>query len=116
MKKKRIGRGNSSKMGNTSCRGYKGQKSRSGFSKKRFFIGGQTPLNILFPKYGFKKYKKNYFRKINFNFNKNIININKKNLKKVLFDLNFKFKSLFIKYKFSLKQKKNLMFKGSLIT
>ncbi|MGX7582579.1 hypothetical protein [Candidatus Vidania fulgoroideorum] len=58
MSKKRVGRGNSSKIGNTCGRGYKGQKSRSGYSKKKFFIGGQTPYNILFPKFGFKKNKK----------------------------------------------------------
>lgn len=52
------GRGNSSKKGNTCGRGNKGQKSRSGYSKKKFFIGGQTPLNILFPKFGFKKKNK----------------------------------------------------------
>ncbi|MGX7577360.1 50S ribosomal protein L15 [Candidatus Vidania fulgoroideorum] len=58
MSKKRLGRGNSSKVGNTCGRGTKGQKSRSGYSRKKYFIGGQTPYNILFPKWGFKKKKK----------------------------------------------------------
>ncbi|MGX7583151.1 hypothetical protein ACWNX6_00795 [Candidatus Vidania fulgoroideorum] len=57
-KKKRLGRGNSSKKGNTCCRGNKGQKSRSGYSKKPFFSGGQTRINIACPKIGFKGKKK----------------------------------------------------------
>ncbi|UOQ38088.1 LSU ribosomal protein L15p (L27Ae) [Candidatus Vidania fulgoroideae] len=57
-KKKRVGRGNSSKRGNTCCRGNKGQKSRSGYSKKFLFSGGQTKLNIAMPKIGFRKNKK----------------------------------------------------------
>ncbi|XAO72550.1 MAG: uL15 family ribosomal protein [Candidatus Vidania fulgoroideorum] len=63
-KRKRIGRGNSSKKGNTCGRGIKGQKSRSGYSKKQFFLGGQTAFNILFPKFGFKKTKKKKEKKI----------------------------------------------------
>ncbi|QSW37968.1 uL15 family ribosomal protein [Candidatus Vidania fulgoroideae] len=63
--KKRLGRGNSSKKGNTCGRGTKGQKSRSGYSKKFLFSGGQTPINILHPKYGFRKTKKiKYMRHI----------------------------------------------------
>ncbi|UOQ33163.1 LSU ribosomal protein L15p (L27Ae) [Candidatus Vidania fulgoroideae] len=58
-KKRRLGRGNSSKKGNTCCRGNKGQKSRSGYSKKFLFSGGQTKLNISMPKIGFKKKRRN---------------------------------------------------------
>lgn len=52
---KRLGRGNSSKVGNTCCRGQKGQKSRSGYSKKVLFEGGQTPFYLRLPKVGFRK-------------------------------------------------------------
>ncbi|QSW37689.1 uL15 family ribosomal protein [Candidatus Vidania fulgoroideae] len=78
MKAKRIGRGNSSKKGNTAGRGNKGQKSRSGYSKRRFFIGGQTPTNILRPKFGFKgKVKTNNYKNLQFNKNNKLIIFNK---------------------------------------
>ena len=50
---KRIGRGEGSKKGGTSTRGHKGQKSRSGYSKKIGFEGGQQPLQRRVPKFGF---------------------------------------------------------------
>lgn len=53
-KKKRIGRGQGSTRGGTSTRGHKGQKSRSGYSRKRNFEGGQMPLQMRLPKVGFK--------------------------------------------------------------
>ncbi len=53
-KKKRIGRGQGSTRGGTSTRGHKGQKSRSGYSRKRNFEGGQMPLQMRLPKRGFK--------------------------------------------------------------
>ena len=53
-KKKRIGRGQGSGYGGTSTRGHKGAKSRSGYSKKRNYEGGQTPLQMRLPKRGFK--------------------------------------------------------------
>ncbi|MCP5079022.1 MAG: 50S ribosomal protein L15 [Psychromonas sp.] len=53
-KGKRIGRGQGSGHGGTSTRGHKGQKSRSGYSKKRNFEGGQMPLQMRLPKRGFK--------------------------------------------------------------
>ncbi|MGX7585968.1 50S ribosomal protein L15 [Candidatus Vidania fulgoroideorum] len=66
VKKTRVGRGNSSKKGNTCGRGNKGQKSRSGYSKRRFFSGGQTPINIRYPKVGFKRsYKIKYIKFLN---------------------------------------------------
>jgi len=53
-KTKRVGRGPASGYGKTSTRGQKGQKSRTGYSKKRGFEGGQTPLQRRLPKVGFK--------------------------------------------------------------
>jgi large subunit ribosomal protein L15 len=50
---KRIGRGEGSKRGGTSTRGHKGAKSRSGYSKKIGFEGGQQPLQRRVPKFGF---------------------------------------------------------------
>jgi len=51
---KRIARGTGSGRGGTSTRGHKGQKSRSGYSRKRNFEGGQMPLQMRLPKVGFK--------------------------------------------------------------
>jgi len=53
-KTKRVGRGQGSGYGKTAARGQKGQKSRTGYSKKRGFEGGQTPLQRRLPKVGFK--------------------------------------------------------------
>ncbi|MFA9373946.1 50S ribosomal protein L15 [Poseidonibacter sp.] len=50
---KRVGRGQGSGMGKTSSRGQKGQKSRSGYSAKRHFEGGQMPIQKRMPKIGF---------------------------------------------------------------
>ncbi|MFA5839096.1 MAG: 50S ribosomal protein L15 [Candidatus Margulisiibacteriota bacterium] len=55
-KRKRVARGTSSGHGKTSCRGHKGQKSRSGGTKGRRFEGGQTPLYRRLPKHGFSNY------------------------------------------------------------
>ena len=51
--RKRVGRGQGSGMGKTSTRGQKGQKSRTGYKRKRNFEGGQQPLAKLMPKVGF---------------------------------------------------------------
>jgi len=51
--KKRVGRGQGSGMGKTSTRGQKGQKSRTGYKRKRNFEGGQQPLAKRLPKVGF---------------------------------------------------------------
>ncbi|MFN0121790.1 MAG: 50S ribosomal protein L15 [Blastocatellia bacterium] len=59
-RKKRVGRGPGSGLGKTSGRGYKGQKSRSGYSSMRGFEGGQMPLHRRLPKRGFT----NIFKKI----------------------------------------------------
>ncbi len=52
-KRKRIGRGTGSGHGGTSTRGHKGAQSRSGYSRKIGFEGGQMPLQRRLPKYGF---------------------------------------------------------------
>jgi large subunit ribosomal protein L15 len=59
--KKRVGRGSASGHGGTSCRGHKGQKSRSGGSIRPGFEGGQMPLQRRLPKRGFTNiFKKQY--------------------------------------------------------
>lgn len=62
---KRIGRGTGSGMGGTSTRGHKGAKSRSGYSKKIGFEGGQMPLQRRLPKFGFKNINRVEFKAIN---------------------------------------------------
>src|SRR5258708_24705865 len=52
-KKKRVGRGPGSGLGKTATRGHKGQKSRSGYSGRPGFEGGQMPLQRRLPKRGF---------------------------------------------------------------
>ena len=52
--KKRIGRGEGSGRGGTSTKGHKGAQSRSGYSRKTGFEGGQMPLQRRVPKFGFK--------------------------------------------------------------
>ena len=52
-RKRAIGRGEGSKKGGTATRGHKGAKSRSGYSKKIGFEGGQQPLQRRLPKFGF---------------------------------------------------------------
>ena len=52
-KGKRVGRGQGSGKGGTATRGHKGDKSRSGYSKKLGFEGGQMPLQRRVPKFGF---------------------------------------------------------------
>lgn len=51
--KKRVGCGNGSGHGSTSCKGHKGQKARSGYSSRAGFEGGQNPLYRRLPKRGF---------------------------------------------------------------
>lgn len=63
LKKKRIGRGSGSGHGKTSCRGHKGQKSRSGKKIKLGFEGGQMPLIRRIPKRGFNN--KRFAQRIN---------------------------------------------------
>jgi len=56
----RVGRGIGSGIGKTCGRGHKGQKARSGYSSRVCFEGGQTPLHIRLPKFGFKSFYKKY--------------------------------------------------------
>jgi large subunit ribosomal protein L15 len=63
--RKRIGRGQGSGYGGTSTRGHKGQKSRSGYSRKTGFEGGQMPLQRRVPKYGFKNINRKEYKGIN---------------------------------------------------
>jgi len=63
--KKRIGRGQGSGKGGTSTRGHKGQKSRSGYSKKVGFEGGQMPLQRRVPKFGFTNINRKEYKGIN---------------------------------------------------
>jgi large subunit ribosomal protein L15 len=64
-KEKRIGRGQGSGRGGTSTRGHKGAKSRSGYSKKVGFEGGQMPLQRRVPKFGFKNVNRKDYKGIN---------------------------------------------------
>ena len=63
--KKRIGRGPGSGKGGTSTRGHKGAKSRSGYSRKIGFEGGQMPLQRRVPKFGFKNINRVEYKVIN---------------------------------------------------
>ena len=63
--RKRIGRGAGSGLGGTSTRGHKGAKSRSGYSKKIGFEGGQMPLQRRVPKFGFKNVNRVEYKAIN---------------------------------------------------
>lgn len=62
---KRLGRGQGSGKGGTSARGHKGAKSRSGYSKKVGFEGGQMPLQRRVPKFGFKNINRVEYSPIN---------------------------------------------------
>lgn len=64
-KNKRLGRGEGSGSGGTASRGHKGAKSRSGYSKKIGFEGGQMPLQRRVPKYGFKNINRKEYQGIN---------------------------------------------------
>ena len=63
--KKRTARGQGSGHGGTSTRGHKGQKSRSGYSRKIGFEGGQMPLQRRVPKFGFKNINRVEYKGIN---------------------------------------------------
>ncbi len=63
--RKRVGRGPGSGLGKTAGRGHKGAKSRSGYSKKIGFEGGQMPLQRRVPKFGFNNINRKEYRGIN---------------------------------------------------
>ena len=79
---KRIGRGQGSGHGGTSTRGHKGAQSRSGYSHKLGFEGGQMPLQRRMPKFGFNNLNRVEYKPINLDTlellaaNKNITDIN----------------------------------------
>ncbi|WP_026452611.1 50S ribosomal protein L15 [Aequorivita capsosiphonis] len=64
-KGKRVGRGQGSGKGGTATRGHKGAKSRSGYSKKLGFEGGQMPLQRRVPKFGFTNINRKEYKGIN---------------------------------------------------
>ena len=63
--RKRVGRGIGSGTGKTAGRGHKGQKSRSGGNIRAGFEGGQMPLQMRLPKFGFTSRVNNYFKEVN---------------------------------------------------
>ena len=62
---KRLGRGQGSGKGGTAARGHKGAKSRSGYSRKIGFEGGQMPLQRRVPKFGFTNINRKEFSGVN---------------------------------------------------
>ena len=62
---KRVGRGQGSGKGGTATRGHKGAKSRSGYSKKIGFEGGQMPLQRRVPKFGFTNINRKEYQGVN---------------------------------------------------
>ncbi len=63
--RKRIARGEGSGRGGTSTRGHKGAQSRSGYSRKIGFEGGQMPLQRRVPKFGFKPLNRLQYKAVN---------------------------------------------------
>ncbi len=81
---KRLGRGQGSGKGGTSTRGHKGAKSRSGYSRKIGFEGGQMPLQRRVPKYGFKNINRKEYKGINISTLQNLAETH--NIEKIDFD------------------------------
>jgi large subunit ribosomal protein L15 len=81
---KRIGRGTGSGHGGTSTRGHKGAKSRSGYSRKAGFEGGQMPLQRRVPKFGFKNINRIEYKAINLSSIQTIVE--KTNISEISFD------------------------------
>ena len=75
--RKRVGRGSGSGLGGTSTRGHKGAKSRSGYSKKIGFEGGQMPLQRRVPKFGFKNINRVEYKAINIETIQTLVETNK---------------------------------------
>jgi len=82
---KRLGRCEGSGKGGTAARGHKGAKSRSGYSKKIGFEGGQMPLQRRVPKFGFKNINRVAYKGINLDALQNLAE-EKKVTKEVTFD------------------------------
>lgn len=77
--KKRLGRGEGSGKGGTSTKGHKGAQSRSGYSQKRGFEGGQMPLHKRVPKFGFKNINRREYVGVNLDTIQNIVDTKKVN-------------------------------------
>ena len=74
---KRVGRGQGSGKGGTATRGHKGAKSRSGYSKKIGFEGGQMPLQRRVPKFGFNNINRKDYQGINLDTIQNLVDSKK---------------------------------------
>lgn len=74
---KRIGRGQGSGKGGTATRGNKGAKSRSGYSRKVGFEGGQMPLQRRVPKFGFKNINRKEYVGVNLHKLQELVDNNK---------------------------------------
>ena len=81
-KRKRVGRGIGSGTGKTSGRGHKGQKSRSGGNIRLGFEGGQMPLQMRLPKFGFSSRVNNNFKEVNIKNIEGMKEVNLDSLKK----------------------------------
>tara|TARA_B100001250_G_C19610468_1_gene704710 strand:+ start:362 stop:814 length:453 start_codon:yes stop_codon:yes gene_type:complete len=75
--RKRVGRGEGSKKGGTSTRGHKGAKSRSGYSRKIGFEGGQQPLQRRVPKFGFTNPNRVEYKVVNIDTIQSLVNSKK---------------------------------------
>ena len=76
-KKRSVGRGEGSKKGGTSTRGHKGAKSRSGYSRKIGFEGGQQPLQRRVPKFGFTSPNRVEYNGVNIDTIESLVNSKK---------------------------------------
>ena len=76
--RKRVGRGIGSGTGKTSGRGHKGQKSRSGGKIRPGFEGGQMPLQMRLPKFGFSSRVNNSFKEVNIKYIDGMVVVNLK--------------------------------------
>jgi large subunit ribosomal protein L15 len=74
---KRIGRGQGSGKGGTATRGHKGAKSRSGYSKKLGFEGGQMPLQRRVPKFGFTNINRVEYQGVNLDTLQELVEVKK---------------------------------------
>ena len=81
--KKRVGRGTGSGVGKTAGRGHKGQKSRSGGNVRPGFEGGQMPLQMRLPKFGFTSRVSRFSESINVKHLEGVKKITIENLKKL---------------------------------
>ena len=83
--RKRVGRGTGSGVGKTAGRGHKGQKSRSGGNIRLGFEGGQMPLQMRVPKFGFSSRVSRVTQELNVKVLENVKDISIQNLKKLGF-------------------------------